>query len=135
VSAWHSLQHSPIRAGDGAYGAGEALYFFVYPNTMLNIVPGRLQTNRVLPIAPDRCRVEFDYFYAQEDEAMARVARDLEFTDTIQREDMAICEAVQRGLASGYYEAGRLCPKREAAVWHFHNLLRADYARAEGSAT
>jgi choline monooxygenase len=129
---WSSLQHSPVRESGGAYGEGEALYYFVYPNTMLNIVPGRLQTNRVVPLAPDRCRVEFDFFYAPA--ALSRADRDYAFTDQIQREDMAICEAVQQGLASGYYEAGRLNPKRESGVWHFQNLLAADYARAEGSA-
>lgn len=128
---WCSLQHAPVRESGGAYGEGEALYYFVYPNTMLNIVAGRLQTNRVIPLGPDRCRVEFDYFYAPT--ALSRADLDHAFTDKIQREDMIICEAVQQGLASGYYQAGRLCPKRESGVWHFQNLLRAAYARAEGS--
>lgn len=48
----------------------------------------------------------------------------------MQEEDIGICEAVQKGLASGTYEAGRLCPKRESGVWHFQNLLRAAYAAA-----
>jgi choline monooxygenase len=125
---WYSLQHSPLRNSQDIYGAGQAFYYFVYPNVMLNIMPGRLQTNRVLPLGPERCRVEFDYYYAQQTEALARVARDREFSDEIQAEDIAICEAVQRGLASGQYTAGRLCPKRESGVWHFHERLRAAYA-------
>ena len=56
----------------GAYGEGEAFYYHVYPNVMLNIMPGRLQTNRILPLGPERCRVEFDYYYAQDDAALAR---------------------------------------------------------------
>jgi choline monooxygenase len=43
---------------------------------------------------------------------------------------VTICEAVQKGLASGFYEAGRLCPKRESGVWHFQNQLRTAYADA-----
>ena len=125
---WYSLQHSPLRANAGIYGDGEAFYYFVYPNVMLNIMPGRMQTNRVLPLGPDRCRVDFDYYYAPEAEARARIERDREFSDEIQREDIAICEAVQRGLASGQYEAGRLSPKREGGLWHFHQLLRQAYA-------
>ena len=97
---------------------------------MLNIMPGRLQTNRILPLGPERCRVEFDFHYAQDDKAQSRIARDAEFSDEVQMEDVLICEAVQRGLASGSYKAGRLCPKRESGVWHFHNLLRAAYAGA-----
>lgn len=127
---WHSLQSSPLRGGSDIYGEGEAFYYQIYPNIMLNIMPGRLQTNRILPIGPERCRVEFDFYYAQDAQAQSRIARDAAFSDEVQMEDVAICEAVQRGLASGSYDAGRLCPKRESGVWHFHNLLRAAYASA-----
>jgi choline monooxygenase len=134
LAAWHSLQHSPLRDSDAIYGAGEALYFFIYPNVMLNVMPGRLQTNRVQPLGVDRCRVEFDYYYTQDAGALARIERDREFSDEVQHEDMAICEAVQRGLASGLYEPGRLSPRRESGVWHFHELLRTAYAR-DGTVT
>jgi choline monooxygenase len=130
--AWHSLQSSPLRNSADIYGDGQAFYYFVYPNVMLNIMPGRLQTNRILPLGPDRCRVEFDYYYAQDAAAQARIDADAGFSDQVQQEDIAICEAVQKGLASGTYTAGRLNPKRESGVWHFHNLLRAAYAGAVG---
>ncbi|MDX1455541.1 MAG: SRPBCC family protein [Gammaproteobacteria bacterium] len=128
---WHSLQWSPLERDDTAnnfYGQGDALYYFIYPNTMLNILPGRLQTNRVIPTGLDTCRVEFDFYYAKED--TKRAEQDLEFSDEIQQEDIDICEAVQRGLASGSYEAGRLNPKRETGVWHFHELVRRAYREA-----
>jgi choline monooxygenase len=129
VAEWHTLQHSPLRGSDAIYGTGEALYFFVYPNVMLNVMPGRLQTNRVLPLGPGRCRVEFEWFHAPTAAALARADNDRELTNGIQEEDVAICEWVQRGLASGHYEPGRLCPRREAGVWHFHQRLRAAYAQ------
>jgi choline monooxygenase len=129
LAEWYSLQHSPLRGSDTIYGTGEALYYFVFPNVMLNVMPGRLQTNRVLPLGPGRCRVEFEWFYAPTAQAMARVDNDREFTNAIQEEDVAICERVQLGLASGHYEPGRLSPRREAGVWHFHQRLRAAYAR------
>lgn len=122
---WYSLQHSPLRDAGDVYGDGEAWYFFVYPNTMLNIMPGRLQTNVVLPLGLDRCRVVFDYYFMAE--SASRADSDLEFSDEIQREDIDICERVQKGLLSGGYVPGRLCPKREAGVWHFQNLLRRAY--------
>lgn len=127
---WYSLQHSPLRNNDGIYGDGNAWYYFVYPNVMLNIMPGRLQTNRIVPLGPERCRVEFDYYYSQDEQARARIARDQEFSDEIQQEDIDICLAVQKGLASGFYQAGRLCPKRESGVWHFQERLREAYAAA-----
>ena len=132
---WKSLQHSPLRdaGGANAYGEGQAFYWFVYPNVMLNVLPGRLQTNRVLPLGPGRCRVEFDYFYAPGPDGEALAAADREFSDEVQAEDIAICEAVQRGLDSGSYEAGRLCPRRESALWHYHQQLRAAYAADEAA--
>ena len=126
---WYSLQHSPLRNNDGIYGDGNAFYYFVYPNIMLNITPGRLQTNRVLPDGQGSCFVEFDYYYAQEPDVLARVEAEQQFSHAIQEEDIFICEQVQKGLSSGAYEAGRLNPRRESGVWHFQNLLRAAYAR------
>jgi choline monooxygenase len=129
TAEWYSFQFSPLESGDDLYGSGEALYYFLYPNAMLNILPGRLQTNRVLPLGIDRCRVEFDFYYTPEGspEAQARRAKDIKFSDEVQDEDVTICEDVQRGLASGSYEAGRLNPLRENAVHHFHEIVRRAY--------
>ena len=133
LSTWHSLQHSPLEQAGNFYGAGGAYYYFVYPNVMLNCLPGRLQTNRVRPLGVDRCRVDFDYYYPADPADAAeqrRRERDQAFSDAVQDEDAAICAAVQKGLASGSYETGRLCPRREAGVKHFHDLLRAAYRTA-----
>jgi len=129
TAEWYSFQYSPLESGTDLYGSGEALYYFLYPNAMLNILPGRLQTNHVLPLGVDRCRVEFDFYYAPAvtDEALVRRASDIAFSDEVQDEDVTICQDVQRGLASGSYEAGRLNPLRENAVHHFHELLRRAY--------
>ncbi len=130
LAAYYSLQHAPIRVTDGPYGAGTAFYYFIYPNIMLNITPSRLQVNRVLPTGQDSCTVDFDYYFADDAEAMARVESDFAFSAQVQAEDAHICAAVQRGLTSGSYVPGRISPKRESGVWHFQNLLRAVYARA-----
>ncbi|MDQ3445353.1 MAG: Rieske 2Fe-2S domain-containing protein [Pseudomonadota bacterium] len=127
LADWHSLQSSPLVSTIGPYrgsadGAPEALYWWLWPNTMLNVLPQRLQTNRVVPLDAQRCRVDFDYYYAPG----AGIAEDdRAFADSVQAEDTAICEAVQRGLDSGSYVAGRLNPARESGVWHFHELLRS----------
>jgi len=132
TARWYSYQWSPLESGDGLYGNGDALYYWLWPNTMLNILPGRLQTNRVVPIGVDRCRVEFDFYYTPDDSLEARTRReaDLEFSDEVQLEDLTICADVQRGLASGSYVAGRLNPLRENAVHHFQELLRDAYRDA-----
>ena len=126
---WFSFQYSPLASEDALYGNGDALYYFIYPNTMLNLLPGRLQINRVIPLAPARCRVYFEYFYAPDERADAEARRraDHEFSHQVQLEDLHICQHVQHGLASGAYQAGRLNPLRENALHHFHELLRAAY--------
>jgi choline monooxygenase len=129
LSEWRSVQTSTLEASD-AYGSGRVFYWFVYPNIMLNVVPGRMQTNRVVADGPDRCFVEFDYYYADDPEVIARAEADAAFSAQVQEEDRLICEAVQKNLRSGVYTPGRLCPKREEGVWHFQNLLRKAYARA-----
>lgn len=124
-----SLQWTRLAPGDATYAtrAGDcAYYLFVFPNLMLNVLPGRLQTNLVEPLGPDRCRVTFRYFYAEGTSAAARAA-DLEFSDRVQAEDGEICGHVQRGLGSRSYTRGRLSVEEEAAVHHFHELLRACY--------
>jgi choline monooxygenase len=132
LSRWHSLQWSPLESDDSLYGSGDALYYWLWPNAMLNILPGRLQTNRVVPLGVGRCRVLFDTYYAEGSDPARREA-DLGFSDEVQQEDLGICEDVQRGFASGSYVPGRLNPLRETGVHHFHELLRAAY-RADASA-
>lgn len=131
LSKWASVQKSPMDDAD-LYGIGEARYVFIWPNTMLNILPGRVQTNRVIATGPASCDVEFSYFYVPGEES--RAADDDRFSTEVQAEDAMICERVQKGLASGTYTPGRLSPRQESAVWHFHNLLRRAYGTAENEA-
>ena len=129
LARWHALQWSPLESDPALYGSGDALYYWLWPNTMLNILPGRLQTNTVIPLGVDRCRVLFDSYYADAADAGRRDA-DIAFSDEVQHEDLGICEDVQRGFASGSYVPGRLNPLRETGVHHFHELLRAAYRDA-----
>jgi choline monooxygenase len=134
TARYHSLQYSPIRDGARQYGTaeGEAYYYFLFPNMMLNILPGRLQVNLVVPLAPDRCRVIFDYLYddATSPEARRAIESDLAFSDRVQEEDIEICEHVQRGLQSRAYDRGRFSVECEAGVYHFQCLLKEAYREA-----
>jgi choline monooxygenase len=102
-------------------------YLWQYPNFMLNWYEGVMDTNLVIPLAVDRCRVVFDfYFTAVEGEAAERNRQSIQVSDRIQDEDVGICEAVQRGLRSRAYGAGRLSVRREGGMHLFHRLLGAD---------
>lgn len=128
---WYSYQFSPLDSADNNnadifYGEGSAHYYCVFPNLMLNILPGRLQTNVILPDGHDKTRIIFDYYYSDiaSERTKNLIKQDQEFSDEVQQEDITICEQVQVGLNSGSYQSGRLCMKRETALLHFQNLVR-----------
>ncbi|MDX6530645.1 MAG: choline monooxygenase [Blastocatellia bacterium] len=127
------LQTSPMVNPDhndevGAVRTGRrALYYWLYPNLMLNYYEGVLDTNVVRPLAVNRTEVVFDFYFADVSEsARARNLSSINVGDRIQQEDRDICESVQRGLSSQAYQAGRLSVRREAGEHLFHRLLYAD---------
>ena len=127
----YCLQSSPMVARDdevGAVRAGDrALYYWLYPNFMLNYYQGIMDTNLVVPITVDRTEVIFDFYFADISEsARERNLQSINVGERIQDEDVSICESVQRGLNSRAYNAGRLSAVREAGEHLFHRLLYAD---------
>jgi choline monooxygenase len=127
LDTWHSYQFSPLDQGDSFYGQGQAHYYFIYPNTMLNILPNRLQTNQVLPIKDNQTKVIFDYYYPEIAGLEELIKRDQSFSDEVQDEDIMICEAVQKGLNSNSYDSGIICKKRESGLQHFQHLVTEAY--------
>jgi choline monooxygenase len=131
------LQSSPLssdndsEAGVAATRQGRAFYLWIYPNFMINAYEGVMDTNLVLPLAVDKCAVVFDYYFADiSSAAEARNRESIVVSERVQEEDEAICDAVQRGLASRAYVAGRLSVRREAGEHLFHRLLHADLSGA-----
>ncbi|HVF44364.1 MAG TPA: SRPBCC family protein, partial [Pyrinomonadaceae bacterium] len=107
-----------------------ALYFWVFPNLMLNVYADNYSTNLVIPLGPERTLTVFEWYFRDPDapETRERVGRTVELSDEIQIEDMRVCEAVQAGLRSRTYARGRYSVRRENGVHHFHGLL-AEFMR------
>jgi choline monooxygenase len=129
----YCLQSSPMVAGteDAATSStrqgDRAWYFWQYPNLMINCYEGYMDTNLVLPVDVDHCRVIFDFYFADVSEARREYnEQSVAVGARVQDEDLGICEAVQRGLKSRSYGAGRLSVRREAGEHLFHQLLAAD---------
>jgi len=128
VHAHTSVQTSPMKAGDPNDPATrtrtgtEAAYWWVFPNFMLNAYSGVMDTNLVLPLGPDRCKVIFDYYFTAATPADF-IDQSVSVAHQVQIEDVGICEEVQRGLHSRSYSVGRFSVKREAGGYHFHQLL------------
>ena len=120
---YYSSQYAPLRpSADGGEtpGPGNALYFWIFPNFMLNVYPDNLSANIILPEGPDRTLTIFEWFSYG---TGAVAAETIAFSDEIQQEDIRLCENVQRGLRSRTYDRGRFSAKRENGVHHFHLLL------------
>ncbi|HMG71920.1 MAG TPA: aromatic ring-hydroxylating dioxygenase subunit alpha [Pyrinomonadaceae bacterium] len=125
VSSAHDDEVGAVRTGR------RALYYWLYPNFMMNYYEGVLDTNLVRPLAVNRTEVVFDFYFADVSEsARERNLASINVGDRIQQEDLDICESVQRGLSSQAYEAGRLSVRREAGEHLFHRLLYADLKSA-----
>jgi len=131
------LQSSPLssgstsEAGVAATRQGRAFYLWMYPNFMINAYEGVMDTNLVLPLGVEKCAVIFDYYFADVSKKAAKHhLASIKVSEKVQDEDMAICDSVQRGLASRAYVAGRLSVRREAGEHLFHRLLHADLTRA-----
>jgi len=144
TSGCWSLQRSPIKPREDAKlrrdpreAESDALYYWVYPNLMLNVYPDNFSTNLIVPLSLRRTLTEFEWFFRHPDRTAVEetVRQTIDFSDEIQREDVAICEAVQKGLESRTYETGRFSVRRESGVHHFHRLyaeaLRGSEPRAD----
>jgi choline monooxygenase len=133
---YYSQQFAPIRAakaddsGERFYPPGsgltEALYFWIFPNLMLNIYPDNISTNLIVPLSHEKTLTIFEWFFhdVSSEKARERIQKAVGFSDEVQQEDIALCQSVQKGLRSATYERGRYSVKRENGVHHFHMLLR-----------
>lgn len=96
---------------------------------MLNRYGPWLDTNVVVPTAPDRCKVIFNYFLDKSNPSAtdeAWVEASLKDSNKVQDEDTALCEDVQAGLESPAYDKGRYAPRLEHPMFHFHQQLHSD---------
>src|SRR6202158_4774306 len=75
-------------------------YFWIFPNWMLNCYPDNVSLNIVLPVEPERSLAIFEWYLPEANHSTPAAKASVEFSDQIQAEDIAICEAVQRNLHS-----------------------------------
>ncbi len=103
--------------------AGEAisaLYFWLFPNLMLNFYPWGISVNVVRPLGPQRTVVSFLTWTWDDSLPRTGLGGDLH---RVEMEDEEVVESVQRGVRSRLYHRGRYSPRREVGTHHFHTLL------------
>ena len=126
---WLMSQVGPPRPEPrGAYDTvGEVergQFHFLFPNTVVNVMPGRpnISIGPILPVTPERTYRFLDYFVPPDADA-AWITEMLAFDDEVGAEDRILVERVQQGVASGVLEEGRLLPRSEQLVAHFQSLV------------
>jgi choline monooxygenase len=135
--ARHVRQFSPIRGAqpgdatprryqqareDSSSSSLTTDYFWIFPNWMLNCYPDNVSLNIVLPVEPERTLAIFEWYLPEKDYASPTAKASVDFSDQIQMEDVAICEAVQKNLRSRSYTRGRFSVKQEKGVHAFHRM-------------
>jgi choline monooxygenase len=118
-----SVQKGPTKSEDRRLGDSVA-YCFLYPNLFINRYGNVLETNIVEPLAVDRCRVIFDFYFDYDDledwESRRRIRDDIASSRLVQQQDVDVCEATQKGMLSMSFRNGRYSSLLEKACYSFH---------------
>jgi choline monooxygenase len=114
------VRHS-APARDGAVNSGRWLWR--WPNLALNLYPDAMNVERYDPVAPGRTRLRYSYSFREPGDRERNEAV-IRMSSQVTAEDIAICESVQRNLASGAYDTGWLSPRHEGGVAAFQRWVR-----------
>lgn len=116
----------PAKQGDDKF-----LWIWRYPNNILNIYEHHMSMERVIPVAPNKTRIELLTCFAHVDRNSDGTAKlsdkqlaSINLSKAVVDEDLEICVPVQQNLESGIYDTGRLSPRHENGVFFFHELYR-----------
>ena len=131
---WSRQTGPQIRHKNSAYdvnpdqGYQGALFWYLWPNTTLNILPGADEMN-VSAVRPrSLTRSSFEGHTLSVDNKQ-NTARSTYTAEVLALEDVYLCESVQRGLKSHGYDQGRIVADKrlsgisEHALHHFHRLV------------
>jgi phenylpropionate dioxygenase-like ring-hydroxylating dioxygenase large terminal subunit len=107
-------------------------YATLWPTAMfaLSDNPPSMQVLCVRPIDAEHTYETIDYYFAG-GATEEYINGYVELSDLVQREDVILCESVQRGLKSGVVKRGRLMLSRERGIQHFQKLLYRAVAGSE----
>lgn len=118
---WGTLQTAKPSGDEPTFPDGtSAHYYWLFPNLMLNFYPWGLSINVVKPLGLGRTRVDFYSYVSDPSKRDVGAGADL---GTVEMEDEAVVQLVQRGVRARLYDRGRYSPQHEQGVHLFHRLL------------
>ena len=117
----------PLRGLD-ATTLRSVLYVGIFPNVLVSLHPDYVMVHRLIPLAPNRTKIECTWAFAPE--SLAKPGFDpgyaVEFWDITNQQDWHACESVQRGLSSPHAVPGPLS-REEDAVYAFVTMVARGY--------
>ena len=109
--------------GDGAALRGNlGLWAYRFPGFQIAISANAFKIERVEPTGIGSLRSVNWAWYQNLDDAAIKDS--FEWSETVVREDIGICEKVQRNLDNGIYTSGPLSPDQEGNVARFQQVVR-----------
>jgi glycine betaine catabolism A len=103
-------------------------YFLVYPALMLGLAPDYVSVHRLEPRAVDQTRVYCELY--SEPSHPCAIEAIAAFWDLTNRQDWALCERVQAGVASALYQPGPFHSSERCVHafdrWYARHLLTED---------
>jgi choline monooxygenase len=118
----------PRNGGGGVYDADGEIsrgqFHFLFPNTAINVMPGRLNFSigPIIPLGPDRTYRYLDYFFAPDtDESW--IADYVALDNQVGAEDRGLVERVHAGMRAGAVDQGVLLPVSERLIAEFQSLV------------
>jgi choline monooxygenase len=127
----YSTQFGPVRPNwtgefDPTGEIGRSQFHFIFPNTVINIMPGEsnLSIGPMIPSGPQTTHRFLDYFFGP-DVSAEWIESMIEFDDQVGREDVELVETMQFGLAARPQRTGTLFVDSELLIGHFEDYIRA----------
>jgi choline monooxygenase len=122
-----TIQTSLSKEGDSRMAGKGAVYAFLYPNLCLNRYGKWMDLNIIRPISETECYVDIEWFIELDSSKEIQYIEDsIGKSDLVQKEDIFLCENVQKGVLSDAYDCGRYVPAKEKAMFQFHVELQQD---------
>jgi choline monooxygenase len=108
---------------DGRGELENGQFHLLWPNTAVNVLHGRpnLTIGPINPAGPTRTERFLDYFFAPGEDP-EWIEQFVEFDNQVGREDRALVEGVQRGVAAGALAQGYVLERSEVLIRHFQEL-------------
>jgi len=104
-----------------------ALYFWLFPNVMLNFYKWGISVNIIEPLGKEKTRIRF---ISLPIEGNTQSSGNSNSVDSIEIKDQRVILDVQKGIKSKFYDRGRYSAEHEKGTHYFHCLL-SEYLKEE----